>query len=107
MLFLRDFKGTERFKKSNYLMFADVSGNIIENDDKFLSEIAPVLHWKYTKDGGAFITLAIYDEMPQGYKIFKDAPPAPYGYEWIYNGKSVNSEKCIGLLKNKNGGIKL
>ena len=101
MLFLRDFKGTERFKKANYLIFTDADGNIIGNDDKFLSEIAPVLYWKYTKDGGAFITLAIYNEIPIDYKIFKDAPKAPYGYEWIYAKETIGTEKRIGLLKLK------
>lgn len=99
MLYLRDFKGTERYKKSTYFVFTDFKNNIIRQEDRFLSEIAPVLSWEDLKDGGAYIKLAIYDEIPKGYKFFKTAPKAPYGYEWIYNGKPVNDGRHIGLLK--------
>lgn len=101
MLYLRDFKGTERYKKTSYFVFTDFKGNVIGQDEKFLSEITPVLCWKDEKDGGAFIKLAIYDEMPKDYKLFKDAPKAPYGYEWIYNGKSISEGRCMGLLRIK------
>ena len=101
MLYLRDFKGTERYKKVTYFIFTDAEENIIGHNDKFLSEIAPVLCWKDEKDGSAVIKLAIYNEMPKNYKIFKDAPRAPFGYEWIYNGKSLTNGRCIGLLKIK------
>lgn len=105
MLYLRDFKGTERYKKSLYLVFTDSNGKILGNDDRFLSEITPILCWEDSKDGGAFIKLAIYDEIPKGYKIWKDAPKAPFGYEWIYNNKPKTDGRAIGLLKTK-GGIK-
>jgi hypothetical protein len=39
--------------------------------------------------------------MPKNYKIFKDAPKAPYGYEWIYAKETIGTEKRIGLLKLK------
>ena len=99
MLYLRDFKGTERYKKTSYFVFTDFKENVIGQDEKFLSEITPVLCWKDEKDGGAFIKLAIYDEMPKDYKLFKDAPKAPYGYEWIYNGKPRTNGRSVGLLK--------
>ena len=101
MLYLRDFKGTERYKKTSYFIFTDSKGNVIVQDEKFLSEITPVLCWKDEKDGGSFIKLAIYDEMPKGYKLFKDAPKAPYGYEWICEKSSTETDKRIGLLKLK------
>ena len=101
MLYLRDFKGTERYKKAGYFVFTDFDNNIIGQEDRFLSEIAPVLLWEDSKDGGAFIKLAIYDEMPKGYKLFKSAPKAPHKYEWIYNGKPLDDGRCVGLLKLK------
>ena len=66
-----------------------------------MKEITPVLLWEDLKDGGVHIQLAIYDEIPKGYKLFKEAPRAPFGYEWIYNGKSISDGRCIGLLKDK------
>ena len=101
MLYLRDYKGTERYKKAGYLVFFDNEGNLIGNDDKFLSEITPILSWEDMKDGGAYIRLAIYNEIPKGYKLFKDAPKAPLGYEWIYNGKPRTDGRSVGLLKFK------
>ena len=101
MLYLRDFKGTERYKKTGYFIFTDSEGNLIGRDDKFLSEITPILLWEDMKDGGAYIKLAIYNEIPKGYKLFKDAPQAPWGYEWIYNGKARTNGRSIGLFKLK------
>lgn len=99
MLYLRDFEGTERYKKARYFVFDDCEGNLIGQDDLFLSKITPILLWDDMKDGGVHVKLAIYREMPKGYKIFKDAPKAPYGYEWIYNGKSRTNGRSVGLLK--------
>jgi hypothetical protein len=105
MLYLRDFKGTERYKKASYFIFSDFDKNLLGKDGEFLKEITPVLLWEDLKDGGVHIQLAIYDEIPKGYKLFKEAPKAPYGYEWIYNGKSASDGRYIGLLKDKKGGL--
>ena len=99
MLYLRDFKGTERYKKASYFVFSGFDKKILEKEEEFLSEIAPILLWEDLKDGGVYVQLAIYNEMPKNYKIFKDAPKAPYGYEWIYNGKPITDGRCIGLFK--------
>lgn len=97
MLYLRDFKGIERYKNSKYFIFQDAIGNQITNTQ--ITEICPILMWEDQKDGGVIIHLAIYNKMPQGYKFFKDAPKAPYGYKWIYNGKSRTNERSEGLLR--------
>ena len=101
MLYLRDFKGTERYKKSNYFVFSDFDKNLLGKDGKMLSEITPVLLWEDLKDGGAHVQLAIYNEIPKGYKLFTEAPRAPFGYKWIYNGKPLKEGRAIGLLKLK------
>lgn len=101
MLYLRDFKGTERYKKSSYFVFSDFDKQLLGKEGEFLKEITPILLWEDLKDGGTHIQLAIYNEMPSGYKIFKEAPKAPYGYEWIYNSKSISEGRCMGLLRIK------
>lgn len=101
MLYLRDFKGTERYKKASYFVFSGFDKNILGKEGEVLSEIAPILLWEDLKDGGVHVQLAIYNEMPKNYKIFKDAPKAPYGYEWIYAKETIGTEKRIGLLKLK------
>ena len=101
MLYLRDFKGTERYKKSSYFVFSDFDKQLLGKEGELLKEITPILLWEDLKDGGTHIQLAIYNEMPSGYKIFKEAPKAPYGYEWIYNGKSISEGRCMGLLRIK------
>lgn len=101
MLYLRDFKGTERYKKASYFVFSGFDKKLLEKEGEVLSEIVPILLWEDLKDGGVHIQLAIYNEMPKDYKIFKNATKAPCGYEWIYNGKSLKDGRCIGLLKNK------
>lgn len=101
MLYLRDFKGAERYKKSKYFVFSDSDKNLLGKDGEMLSEITPVLLWEDLKDGGAHVQLAIYNEIPKGYKLFKEAPRAPFGYEWIYNGKPLQDGRCIGLLRLK------
>ena len=101
MLYLRDFKGTKRYKKATYFVFSDFDKQLLGKEGEFLKEITPILLWEDLKDGGAHIQLAIYNEMPSGYKIFKEAPKAPYGYEWIYNCKSISEGRCMGLLRIK------
>lgn len=99
MLYLRDFKGAERYKKAGYFVFSGFDKKLLGKEGEILSEIAPILLWEDLKDGGVHIQLAIYNEMPKDYKFFKDAPKAPYGYEWIYNGKPRTDGRSIGLLK--------
>ena len=96
MLYLRDFIGTERYKKANYFIYNDYENNPV---DSLISQICPILLWEDQKDGGVKIKLALYHEIPKGYKLWKDAPKAPYGYEWIYNGKPRTDGRSIGLLK--------
>ena len=100
MLYLRDFEGTERYKKAVYILYKNANGEFI-NDYSIISQICPILLWDDQSDGGVIIQLALYDEIPKGYKLWKDAPKAPFGYEWIYNGKPLNDGRCIGLLKLK------
>ena len=106
MLYLRDYMGTERYKKTGYFVFYDSEGTLLGKDGEVLSKIAPILKWEDLRDGGAYIQLAIYNDIPKGYKIFKEAPRAPFGYEWIYNGKDFNDGRCVGLLKLKIESIK-
>ena len=101
MLYLRDFKGAERYKKSTYFMYSDFNEKLLGKEGELLKEIVPILSWKDLKDGGANIQLAIYDEIPKGYVLFHEAPRAPFGYEWIYNGKSIKEGRCLGLLRLK------
>lgn len=101
MLYLRDFQGTERYRKALYFIFSDFEDNIITEEELFISKISPILLWEDKKDGGVFVKLAIYSTMPKGYKFLKDEPKAPYGYEWIYNGKFKKEGRCIGLLRIK------
>ena len=98
MLYLRDFIGTERYKKATYFIYRDYEDNPV---DSLISEICPILLWEDQKDGGEKIKLALYHEIPKGYKLWQDAPKAPYGYEWIYNGRSASDGGCIGLLRIK------
>ena len=100
MLYLRDFKGTERYKKAIYILYKNANGEFI-NDYSIISQICPILLWDDQSDGGVIIQLALYDEIPKGYKLWKDAPRAPFGYEWIYNGKSIKEGRCLGLLRLK------
>lgn len=101
MLYMRDFKGTERYKKASYFVFSDSNKKLLGKEGNLLGEIVPILLWEDLKDGGVHIQLAIYNEMPKDYKMFKDAPKAPYGYEWIYNGKPRTEGRRVGLLKLK------
>jgi hypothetical protein len=102
MLYLRDFVGTERYKKSIYFLYKDAQGEPIVHNVDVIAQICPILLWEDQSDGGVAIKFAIYDEMPKDYKFFKDAPKAPFGYEWIYNGKPRTNGRSIGLLKVKN-----
>ena len=99
MLYLRDFKGTERYKKSRYFVYSDFNEDLLGTEGDLLKEIVPILSWKDLKDGGAHIQLAIYDEIPKGYVLFYEAPRAPFGYEWIYNNKPLKEGRQIGLLR--------
>lgn len=46
------------------------------------------------------IGIPIYDEMPEGWKIIKEATTQPLDYEWISNNKSMFSgERKQALLK--------
>lgn len=101
MLYLRDFKGTERYKKSRYFIYSDFDEKLLGKEGDLLKEIVPILSWEDLKDGGAHIQLAIYDEIPKGYVLFHEAPRAPFGYEWIYNGKPIKEGRCLGLLRLK------
>lgn len=100
MLYLRDFKGTERYKKAIYILYKNANGEFI-NDYSIISQICPILLWDDQSDGGVIIQFALYDEIPKGYKLWKDAPKAPFGYEWIYNGKSRTEGRSVGLLRLK------
>lgn len=101
MLYLKDFMGTERYKKAIYFLYKDAQGEYIDNYS-LISQICPILLWDDQSDGGVIIKFALYHEIPKGYKLWKDAPKAPFGYEWIYNGKPRTDGRSIGLLKVKN-----
>ena len=102
MLYLKDFVGTERYKKSIYFLYKDAQGEPIFHDVSIITQICPILLWEDQPDGGVIIKFALYNEIPKGYKLWKDAPKAPLGYEWLYNGKPRTNGRSIGLLKVKN-----
>lgn len=44
----------------------------------------------------------VFEEMPDGWKQLKGASTAPYGYIWIWNGKSLfHGEYRTAFLKRK------
>ena len=101
MLYLKDFVGTERYKKSIYFLYKDAQGEPIFYDVSIITQICPILLWEDQPDGGVIIKFALYNEIPKGYKLWKDAPKAPLGYEWIHAKETTETERRMGLLKLK------
>ena len=94
----QDLKQKELYKKAKYIKYVDMDGN--EVTEVKAIKIAPIILVDSRDDGGVVVTLRIYNTMPEGLKVLKDATTNPVGFNWICNGKSAFSkERETALLK--------